>query len=949
MKLEDKLKVVGDRASSLYTEIENSITWAESYADKTVKEGLVKTLKKNRREASKLISASKVKPSVGVYGQSQVGKSYLIGSIAKPETDNLLKIKVGDEVLNFISDINPPGGQESTGVVVRFTSDDKVENNDYPIQIELLSFLDVVSVLVNAYHSDLKDWGYDSIIDSLNMTDYQNQILEGNKGGSFLDEDSVNDFCDYLELTLLDSRLVNHLAKSGYLEFLSEHLFTLDFHSAIECLSVLWGKNDFITELVKKMGKALESLEFSKTVYASRSVFESNDDSLVCVERVRELFKRDDCLKTVLANDKPVEISFPLLASLTREVRLVTNHNYPNNDGRRFLKHCDLLDFPGSKSREKVGEDVFNANSLEDKLQLFVRGKVFYLFEHYSSNEGLSSLLYCMDNNPPEDQEAPGRLKKWMDVYVGKDENERLRRINELKESLNKKGINVSNEDLSPLLVVATKFNFEMDKYWQGKEADIDVHEAKWQARFDMNFNKFMSMPVRDKWVESYYGESNPFKYVLPVRDPHYSNSVFSKMENDLTKEKGVREERKEILNAIEASFLRSEYVKRYVPNHFEVWRELSTPNGTGVNQIFKFLQYTTNPELTLLRLNNKLDTLLTQVINMISIYIISGDIDSDLEKARKESIKCWTAFNGATINKKHILANIFNSIKVKDTDIWRLFYKYHFDLTRSSDLENSISSDKKEIIIQNLCDGHNLQKDKDFVSKDVLLKSLKDSFVYLDEAEIEETINEDYGVSISDLIISDINTRTGSSFDGFVDVLISYFNSHLLNQISKEDLYENGNERLKQVLGKILNEIIKSEDRLSLRSSIIESLKLISPDSLNSEDLDLAASSATSLLNEFLFTAGVSQMESSEITQNEKYASKLFSPIGMDFDKDDLKDFDKETGPGRFTSDWAIAFRGLFEQNVQFEYGVKDPSKSSGNARLTEIVTNIKLLNVTE
>ena len=243
-----------------------------------------------------------------------------------------------------------------------------------------------------------------------------------------------------------------------------------------------------------------------------------------------------------------------------------------------------------------------------------------------------------------------------------------------------------------------------MDQYWQGKEDSVDVHESKWQARFDMNFNKFMSLPVRDKWVESYYGNDTPFKFVLPVRDPHYSSAVFSKHDEDISKEKEVRPERRNILKAIETSFLKSEHIKRYIPNEFDVWNELSTPNGTGVNQIFRYLKFTTNPELTILRLTNKIDQIVDSCCNLLKFHLISGDLDDDLLNAKREATKCWAIFHGSSIQKQNILARALDEIKVQDTEVWKLFYDYNFNMASGESSDNS-SRVEKGAIIRSFCE----------------------------------------------------------------------------------------------------------------------------------------------------------------------------------------------------------------------------------------------------
>ena len=60
------------------------------------------------------------KMCAGVFGPSQAGKSYLISALAR-DTEGNLQARFGAEMHDFISEINPEGGKESTGLVTRFT------------------------------------------------------------------------------------------------------------------------------------------------------------------------------------------------------------------------------------------------------------------------------------------------------------------------------------------------------------------------------------------------------------------------------------------------------------------------------------------------------------------------------------------------------------------------------------------------------------------------------------------------------------------------------------------------------------------------------------------------------------------------------------------------------------------------------------------------------------
>src|SRR5688572_4876701 len=59
--------------------------------------------------------------SLGVFGPSQAGKSFLIGALLSHELGTL-RVKSRDAEIDFLKEINPAKGVESTGVVTRFST-----------------------------------------------------------------------------------------------------------------------------------------------------------------------------------------------------------------------------------------------------------------------------------------------------------------------------------------------------------------------------------------------------------------------------------------------------------------------------------------------------------------------------------------------------------------------------------------------------------------------------------------------------------------------------------------------------------------------------------------------------------------------------------------------------------------------------------------------------------
>ena len=95
--------------------------------------------------------------SVGIFGESQAGKSFLVSTLISDKNGNST-IQLGNRKLDFIRDINPQGsGKESTGVVTRFSTHERCHENEKKFELVLLKELEIAKIIVNSYFNDLKD------------------------------------------------------------------------------------------------------------------------------------------------------------------------------------------------------------------------------------------------------------------------------------------------------------------------------------------------------------------------------------------------------------------------------------------------------------------------------------------------------------------------------------------------------------------------------------------------------------------------------------------------------------------------------------------------------------------------------------------------------------------------------------------------------------------------
>ena len=138
------------------TIIDNSIKWAKEYGKDSFP---YEILKNYRRKLKRISNALEENCSVAAYGESQVGKSYLMSSLLSSPNSPFVIVNKGKE-FSFIDQINPSGGNnsktESTGVITRFRLGQENSNVCNYVRVRNLSVVDIILLIVDSYYNDVK-------------------------------------------------------------------------------------------------------------------------------------------------------------------------------------------------------------------------------------------------------------------------------------------------------------------------------------------------------------------------------------------------------------------------------------------------------------------------------------------------------------------------------------------------------------------------------------------------------------------------------------------------------------------------------------------------------------------------------------------------------------------------------------------------------------------------
>lgn len=589
-----------------------------------------KKLDRIAREVRSVQRAAGQRPSIFLFGASQVGKSYLVHNIAKHPDSGRCEICVGqNETVDFIDTINPPGGgKESTGISTRFRVGAPPADVQYPFKAKLFNAVDVAAVAVNSYFNDLAS-GTDVSEADVQSWMQQAKAQAFDKAEVGVGVDALAYFIEYCEARYSQQSTIATLKRLGYFEVVGECLPFLPVDLRLKGLSFLWGGLPFWSRFVDRMWKALQSLGYPAQVLLPRDSVVSSD-SLVNVKLMDELLSGGG-KEVILKSGQSIQRSE--LAFLIRELELVIPEAVANGMGE-CLRHADLVDFPGARSRLPLDVAVLQSSSESDhKNQTLCirRGKVAYLFDLYNQELEIGSLLLCMDDGQPEVQTIPRLIQDWIHRNIGDQPDARQAFSRVLKETLSKQGVAAAGH-VNPLFAVLTKFNRSMVPNEGNSTFDVSSETERVQGRFRSNFTDWLQKDPADKWLNNWDGE--PFKNVYPVRDPAHSKGLFAGYEEH-GHETGYVFGADEKLRQMGEVFAGAEAVQARIENPRAVWSEIAQPNCTGIESLLAHVAPAAHPALKLAQVKTLLTKSIQELYHVAAQRHVAGDLDQELAKAK--------------------------------------------------------------------------------------------------------------------------------------------------------------------------------------------------------------------------------------------------------------------------------------------------------------------------
>jgi hypothetical protein len=858
--------------------IEKSNSWIKTSLDGNKQKEAYRNMVNCRRKLNKKKFALEGNPAAAMYGESQVGKSYLISSLLSEEGKPFGITDENNVVHNFIEDINPPGGgSESTSLVSRFSVSYKPVNSKFPVKAVLLSPADIVLLLCDSFYNDINLKTSQNIhflsTDEINaeVTEMKNRLNDRKIQQNFFGEDDVLDMQDYFGEYF---QKADKVIDSKFFEEISLLISKAKPNEWADIFSILWNKNDIFTTLLVKLIDEYQKLDFTGDVYLPIESVLYAYGTLLDVKRLREIYTDPDRIEPnytartklfIPKTNHEIDFEKSYLCALTAE--LVFSQSETLLASKPFLKETDLLDFPGARSRMEKPLEAIENKTIPD---LLLRGKVAYLFNKYSDDEKINILIFCAKHEQTAQRIMPRLLNNWVNKIVGA--------------TAEKREIFVIKAKISPLFVIGTFFNINLQfNPLLDKEDDSSSLNYRWLQRFTTTLEKEYFEKATYSWFENWTKSQPYFQNIFLLRD-------FEKSETPSNLFKGFNENKKELEEVptpqypnfrqdLRQSFLNYNFVKLHFANPAESWDEAASMNKDGTKLIIDKLTIAANNindarlEKILAELNEISQTILAELCK----HFHSNDKDEALQKAKSTAgdiqHRLDIAFSGDGIK---LYGQLMKEFMLDEGSVLELYRKIIDDIEHRDVVNMDIYSNYRIQVPVTENDTTETYFERLCVHYEKTTKEQKLQFrteLEVNQINLDELINGN-----SDLIMNNAQQLAEALIEYWF-AYITLNDKHTIQQV----LAQNGSTALQEIAD-MFHKLFK---KLNITKQIAEKIRRY-VDGHNKTDLpyEIVADISAELLNKCINTIGFEYLDKSEIESLQEANEK--NKLGLIFNQNE-------------------------------------------------------------
>lgn len=570
------------------------------------KPALERSLRRTAYEATKLKNTADRPMCVGVFGPSQCGKSYLISYLAGKNATLTAVFNDSERPnVNFVEEINPQGGKESTGLVTRFTFGPITTPEGFPVALRMLTQTDLIKIFANMYWNDAR-LEYEEQIESAEI-EAVIVGMEKQAGQSPIDilrEEDIWDLQEYFTKYLKRYDWTRRL--EPFWDRIARLAPRLEHRQRTTLYSIFWGCHEPITDLYLRLLTALGSLGYPEEAYCKLDALIPSQTSVINVDTLKGLFQANGEQIRVTAKGRIVELPRAVVTAIAAELRISAKEQ-PHD----FYGYTDLLDFPGYRSRLQVDlRDGLKPSEVGTTLwDMFTRGKVDYLFQRYTADQELTSMLLCLKHSNMDVTTLPSVIDEWAKLSHGETPEQR------------------QNHPIL-LFFVLTFF----DNFFEEKASDkIQDKRERFQARMAASMLKpFGSSP--SSWPMQ-WTPGHTFKNCYWIRNPNVKSPGV--IEYDGFREVGLVPSKEPEIKELREAYASVKEVQEHFEDPLRAWDEAMRLNDGGVSYLTEKLAKVCLPSIKPDQVASRLATIRSQAFGGLDrFYTDTADLETRLKRS---------------------------------------------------------------------------------------------------------------------------------------------------------------------------------------------------------------------------------------------------------------------------------------------------------------------------
>ncbi len=437
------------------------------------------------------------KQSVGLFGPSQAGKSFLVGALLAHELGSL-EVLGPRGAVDFLKEINPAKGVESTGVVTRFSASPPPALRRGDFHCELLSLEGVLHSMATGFLVECTSPPLDP--DRVERT-LRDARLAAGPPASPLHAQAWEAVWHELTKRYQDRHpYLNELRRHPAMKAgLKNEIGTAAGWALVYAL--LWGGPGHAKDLDRLMGLlagAIDQLGHAEAVEVDLAHVRasSHAPSVIDASCLNALGTSRATVSVTTTSGAAVALDPGTLAALISEIRLPLRA-VPGT----LLDKADLLDFPGGRALKGIngfGAAELNTGNLENAIEVYKRGKLTFLFEQYSLDREITALLLCSPGpTKPEAIQLQSQVESWLAIRHGSPTPKDAREVEQ-----------------PSLFVALTKFDMSLGALRSNNAKD------RWDSRVEEACIDFWARG-HGSWLHNWGAKSRPFTNLFWIRNPY--------------------------------------------------------------------------------------------------------------------------------------------------------------------------------------------------------------------------------------------------------------------------------------------------------------------------------------------------------------------------------------------------------------------------------------------